>query len=78
MTIGMLRGVNKAGHRGWITEKCIMCATKLDFYHAYDSKNIYYCPRCIETGLKAYFCIADAKKVHYRCPYCRSELKSYY
>jgi predicted RNA-binding Zn-ribbon protein involved in translation (DUF1610 family) len=78
MTGGLLQGVNKSGHRGWTTEKCILCATTLDFLQGYDLKNIYYCPRCLESRVKAYFCAADARKVHYKCPFCGSELKPYY
>jgi len=78
MTGGMLRGVNKSGHRGWTTEKCILCATTLDFLQGYDLKNIYYCPRCLENNVKAYFCVADSRKVHFKCPFCGSELKPYY
>jgi predicted Zn-ribbon and HTH transcriptional regulator len=78
LTIGLLRGANKSGHRGWVTEKCIICATTLDLFHAYDLKNVYYCPKCLSQGIKAYFCAADARKVHYKCPFCKSELKPYY
>ncbi|MEM0224487.1 MAG: hypothetical protein QXM43_07725 [Desulfurococcaceae archaeon] len=78
LTIGLLKGANKPGHKGWTTEKCIMCATTLDFFHGYDAKNIYYCPKCLSNGIKAYFCAADARKVHYKCPYCKSDLKLYY
>ncbi|MEM1627968.1 MAG: hypothetical protein QW551_01655 [Desulfurococcaceae archaeon] len=78
MTIGMLKGANKAGHKGWTTEKCILCSTVLDFFVSYDTKNIYYCPKCLEQGIKAYFCVADARKVHYRCPYCKTELRQYF
>lgn len=78
LTTGLLRGANKTGHKGWTTEKCIMCSTTLDFYQGYELKNIYYCPKCLSKGVNAYFCAADARKVHYKCPYCKSELKPYF
>lgn len=78
MTVGLLKGANKSGHRGWTTEKCIICNTTIDFFHGYDQKSVYYCPKCIEQGLKAYFCAADSRKLHYKCPFCKGELKPYY
>ncbi|AFL67039.1 MULTISPECIES: hypothetical protein [Desulfurococcus] len=78
MTIGLLKGVNRSGHKGWTTEKCAICGTTLDFVQGYDLKNIYYCPKCVSQKLNAYFCAADARTLHYKCPYCKSELKPYY
>ncbi|QOR94860.1 hypothetical protein IMZ38_02780 [Thermosphaera chiliense] len=78
MTSGLIKGVNKPGHKGWTTEKCIICKTNIDLYEAYEGNNAYYCPKCLSQGVKAYFCSADARRVHYKCPYCKSELKPYY
>ncbi|MEM0355463.1 MAG: hypothetical protein QXT88_01045 [Desulfurococcaceae archaeon] len=77
MTIGLFKGVNKAGHRGWSTVYCRICNKKLDIFKAYDLKNIYYCEKCRSSGIEAYFCDAHARNLHYRCPYCRNSLKPY-
>uniref|UniRef100_A0A7C4H7J8 Uncharacterized protein n=1 Tax=Ignisphaera aggregans TaxID=334771 RepID=A0A7C4H7J8_9CREN len=63
------RGCNASGHKGWIELKCRLCAKKL--YIGDDT--IYVCPKC-GSKYEAYFCIADAKKFHMKCPYCGSDL----
>lgn len=78
MTIGLLKGVNKAGHKGWTTVKCAICHKDIDLFKAVETGDAYYCPRCINRGREVYFCAAHAKKLHYRCPYCGGELKPYY
>jgi len=78
MTIGLLKGVNKAGHKGWTTVKCVICHRDLDLFKAVDTGDVYYCPKCLKAGREAYFCVAHARNVHYKCPFCGSELKPYY
>ncbi len=78
MTIGLLKGVNKAGHKGWTTVKCVICHRDLDLFKAVDTGDVYYCPKCLKAGREAYFCAAHARNVHYKCPLCGSELKPYY
>jgi len=63
------RGTNASGHRGWYEVKCRICAKKM--YIGDDI--IYHCPKCAQK-YNAYFCLADAKRLHMRCPYCSSEL----
>lgn len=77
MTIGLFKGVNSAGHKGWSTVYCIICNKKLDVFQAYEQKNIYYCPECRGKGVDAYFCHAHASNVHFKCPFCKGELKLY-
>ncbi len=64
------RGTNAAGHKGWYEVKCRICAKKL---YIGDSI-VYHCPKCVQQ-FEAYFCEAHARKLHYRCPYCGTELK---
>ncbi len=78
MTIGLLKGVNKAGHKGWTTVKCVICHRDLDLFKAVDTGDVYYCPKCLKAGREAYFCAAHARNVHYKCPFCGGELKPYY
>ncbi|OYT40310.1 MAG: hypothetical protein B6U89_02490 [Desulfurococcales archaeon ex4484_58] len=78
MTIGLFKGVNKAGHPGWTRVKCAICNRDLDLFRAVDEKNVYYCEECVRKGRNAYFCDAHARNLHFRCPYCRNELKPYY
>ncbi|MGC9121609.1 MAG: hypothetical protein ACP5HP_01565 [Thermogladius sp.] len=78
MTVGLLRGVEKSGHKGWTTVYCAICNKKLDLFAAYDTKDVFYCPTCVSKGRDAYFCSADARRLHYRCPYCGGELKPYF
>jgi len=65
-----LKGINAAGHRGWVTVKCRICATKLDT----TLDIVYVCPHCREK-YDAYFCAADARRLHYRCPFCGRRLE---
>jgi len=69
MTIGLLQGVNTAGHKGWVTVRCRLCGRKLDITRDI----VYVCPKCRETQ-NAYFCEAHARKLKYKCPFCGSEL----
>ncbi|MEZ0394229.1 MAG: hypothetical protein ABWK00_04200 [Desulfurococcaceae archaeon] len=78
MTVGLLKGVNKGGHKGWTTVKCVICNKNIDLFEAYDTKEAYYCPRCTTKFREVFFCAADARRLHYRCPYCGSELKPYF
>ncbi len=64
------RGCNAGGHRGWFTMKCRICARVLTV----GEDLIYVCPKC-EEKYEAYFCEADYRKLHGRCPYCNSELQ---
>uniref|UniRef100_A0A7C5USE8 Uncharacterized protein n=1 Tax=Ignisphaera aggregans TaxID=334771 RepID=A0A7C5USE8_9CREN len=64
------RGCNSSGHKGWYEVKCRICAKKI--YLGDDI--IYYCPKCAQK-YDAYFCLADAKRVYMRCPYCEGELQ---
>ncbi|MCE4617372.1 MAG: hypothetical protein F7C32_02170 [Desulfurococcales archaeon] len=69
MTIGKVRGINSSGHKGWFTVYCSICARPLDL-----TKDVVYtCPSCRDK-YEAYFCQADARRLGYRCPYCRREL----
>ncbi len=78
MTIGLFKGSDKAGHKGWTRVYCAICHTELDLFKAVDEKNVYYCKNCVDKGIEAYFCHAHARNLHYKCPYCRNELKPYY
>ena len=70
MSTAGLKGVNAFGHLGWVTKKCRICAAKIDI-----TRDLYYvCPHC-KDRYDAYFCPADAKRLHYRCPFCGRELK---
>ncbi len=73
MTIGLLKGVNSPGHKGWTTRKCCICNKILDLFEAVDTGDVYYCPKCGN-----FFCVADARKVKYRCPFDGSEIQPYY
>ncbi len=64
-----LRGINAGGHMGWITKRCAICYRRL----IVNKETIYYCPKCSEK-IQAYFCEGDAKVLHGKCPYCRSDL----
>ena len=72
MSTAGLKGINAAGHDGWITVKCRVCARILDL-----TEDITYVCRYCETKYDAYFCPADAKRLRYRCPYCGRELTLY-
>jgi len=65
-----LKGINAVGHRGWVQVKCRICATKLDT----TLDIVYVCPHCRDK-YDAYFCAADAKRLHYRCPFCGRSLE---
>ena len=67
-----LRGINSSGHSGWTTTKCRICALKIDI----TMDITYICTHCVEK-YEAYFCPADAKRLHYRCPFCDRELVPY-
>ncbi len=69
MSTAGLKGINAAGHLGWVTRKCRICAKKLDL----TVDVVYVCKACMKTR-EAYFCPADAKRLHYRCPFCGREL----
>jgi len=64
-----VKGVNAHGHLGWVTVRCRICARLEDYTRAV----VYVCPNCY-TKFQAYFCSSCAKVLHYKCPYCRSEL----
>ncbi|HIP65544.1 MAG TPA: hypothetical protein EYH08_03350 [Pyrodictium sp.] len=67
-----LKGVNASGHAGWIEVKCRICALKMDV----TTDPVYVCPACMEK-YEAYFCPADARRLHHRCPFCGRELVPY-
>ncbi len=69
MSSAGLRGINAVGHLGWVEVKCRICARKMDV----TTDIVYACPAC-EEKYEAYFCPADAKRLHYRCPFCGREL----
>ncbi len=73
MTIGLLKGVNAPGHKGWSTARCSICNKKLDLFNAVEYHDVYVCPKCGK-----FFCAADARRVKYRCPYDGVELQPYY
>jgi DNA-directed RNA polymerase subunit RPC12/RpoP len=78
VTIGLLKGVNAAGHIGWITVRCAICGAKLSLTGQKPRggrrfEPVYACPKCSKK-FNAYFCAADAKRLKYRCPYCGSKL----
>ncbi|MGC9105653.1 MAG: hypothetical protein ACP5HQ_04430 [Thermoprotei archaeon] len=64
-----IRGSNAYGHLGWVTKYCRICNRKIRV----GIDVVYKCPKCEKT-YNAYFCQADARGLHYRCPYCGSEL----
>ena len=72
MSYGSIKGVNAQGHSGWVTIKCSICARKMDVTR----QIVYKCPKCTPT-INAYFCQADSRVLHYRCPYCREQLVLY-
>ncbi len=67
--MGRIKGVNAQGHLGWVTVRCRICNRKLDV----TKHPVYKCPKC-EKKYQAYFCEADARVLHYKCPYCRTPL----
>ncbi len=63
------RGAWATGHKGWYEVKCSICAKKL--YLGDDI--VYWCPKCgPKYGI--YYCRADAKRLHGKCPFCGTEL----
>jgi len=78
LTIGLFKGTSKAGHKGWTTVYCAICNTKIDVFKAVDEKNLYYCPTCKSKDIEAFFCTAHARNLHFKCPYCKNELKPYF
>jgi len=64
-----LVGANAAGHLGWVTKYCRICGRKL----VVGTDAVYSCPKC-SSSIDAYYCSADYKKLHGKCPYCKSEL----
>ncbi len=64
-----IRGSNAYGHLGWVTKYCRICNRKLRV----GIDVVYKCPKC-ETKYGAYFCEADKRTLHGKCPYCGSEL----
>ena len=69
MSTSGLKGINAVGHLGWVKYKCRICARVLDI----SEDIVYACPSC-KDKYNAYFCSADAKRLHYRCPFCGREL----
>ncbi|HDN75530.1 MAG: hypothetical protein DRO18_00245 [Thermoprotei archaeon] len=65
-----LLGTNAGGHLGWITKRCVICNRRL----IVGKDKIYHCPKCVKLGIQAYFCEADGKVLHGKCPYCGNEL----
>jgi predicted amidophosphoribosyltransferase len=70
MSTAGLRGINYAGHKGWTEIKCRVCALKLDL----TLDVVYACSYC-KDKYEAYFCPADAKRLHYKCPFCGRKLE---
>lgn len=64
-----IRGSNAYGHLGWVTKYCRICNRKLRV----GIDVVYKCPKC-ETKYNAYFCEADKRTLHGKCPYCGTEL----
>ncbi|MEM0020687.1 MAG: hypothetical protein QW039_01265 [Fervidicoccaceae archaeon] len=69
MSVGKVKGINTHGHLGWVTKRCRICGRLMDVTR----QIVYKCPTC-EKKYSAYFCEADAKLLHYRCPYCKGQL----
>ena len=59
-----IKGSNAYGHLGWITKYCRICNRKLKV----GIDVVYKCPKC-EKVYNAYFCEADARGLHHKCPY---------
>jgi len=57
------------GHKGWVKVKCIICGKRMDL----TNDEVYVCPKCREL-YHAYFCYADAKVLHYKCPFCNGNI----
>ncbi len=70
MSVGRIAGAAAMGNLGWVRVRCKLCGTWI----LITKEEYYVCPNC-EKRFNATFCAPCAKKIHYRCPYCRSELK---
>ena len=70
MTSGLITGINAMGHSGWVKFKCRICARVL----IVSRDPIYHCPKCKDIN-NSYFCEADFKRLHGKCPFCKTELK---
>ncbi len=70
MSTAGLKGINAVGHKGWVTVRCRICGRKLDL----TLDVVYVCPYCRDK-YDAYFCAADAKRLHYKCPFCGRQLE---
>ncbi len=70
MSFGSVYGCNASGHLGWVRVKCRICAKVMDK----TKDEVYYCKKCAETR-GAYFCFADYRRLHGKCPFCGAELE---
>lgn len=61
-----LVGTNSGGYLGWVLRYCSICNRKLMI----GSDAMYTCPKCNNT----YYCLADYKRLHGKCPHCKSDL----
>ncbi len=73
MSLGSIAGAAAMGHKGWVTARCYICGKKLDL----TKDTVYYCPKCHSREYKIFYCVADAKRLHYKCPFDGVELKIY-
>jgi len=78
MTLGLNKGTNAQGHMGWVLVRCRVCGRYLSLTGQKPGSRkievVYYCPHCAEK-YGAYFCHADARMTHYRCPFCGRKLQ---
>jgi len=70
MSLGSICGANAMGHYGWITVRCRICGKWLNT----TKDEVYICPKD-KDRYGAYYCAACAKVLHYKCPYCDTELE---
>jgi hypothetical protein len=68
-SMAKLIGSNAGGNLGWVIKYCKICNKKL----VVGVNAIYVCPKCTPT-LNTYYCLAEYKRLHGKCPYCRSDL----
>ena len=71
MSLGSAMGSTAMGHKGWIKVRCIICGKWLDT----TNDPVYVCTKCLSNGVKTYYCSSDAKKLHYKCPFCHETLQ---
>jgi len=78
VTLGLNKGTNAHGHMGWMLVRCRVCGRYLSLTgqkpgSGRKTEVVYACKYCAQK-YGAYFCHADARRTHYRCPFCGREL----